>query len=672
MSRDGGDQEQEVLARLEMAAPALRKLVGHAAPTGKQRASRNFAMHAKMGCGVRALPTCPREAARRGRGGAAKAGRAGSATSTVDGTTSDGSAVEAKEIEQQAQRLRDLADRLMLLELRVAFLDDKIDGVALRDGQAAEEAEVVPFDGGHKLEQPVPAAEEPHAAAPAPVAVERVAAEPPAVAPVAGATQAEVAEVLAPGAEALRAKRKGQTAATVLRMLGAWSSAAVRGLQGRGAFALNTELKAAAEAVAAAAAAAWKAAAEKADAEEEAAAEASAVAKAAAEEAAEKAAAANADAKATAAVKAAEEKVTARKVTAVAAAAAKAAAQRAAAAEKAEAEFFSRSSRRLRRLARSADRAVGSEQKKLGHCGGWRRGVALTNCLPFFVVMIVALAGHNLHSTAPQQPQLEAGRAWVFDEYQSQAEPEGFKALEAVEEGESELNAEQMRSLHKNFDANGDGKVSFGEVMHFSALMRKEIAREDIVTDMQEMDANKDGKLSWEEVLQDLNQGAEGVHDERVLTEQESFQAADTNGNGFLDVKELPALVYPGTHQGALALATKFALKQKDSNGDGRLTPKEFWEGDAVEYEELAISEEEQADFAKLDKSRDGFLDLEELKAWESGKFHTEQAMQKLFELADRDGDMYVTADELATAREHLAGSDAQHHLMVWAEHLEL
>merc|ERR1712039_670170 len=104
----------------------------------------------------------------------------------------------------------------------------------------------------------------------------------------------------------------------------------------------------------------------------------------------------------------------------------------------------------------------------------------------------------------------------------------------------------------------------------------------------------------------------------------------------------------------------------------GLLTPKEFWEGDAVDDEDLSISEEEQADFKKLDVDGNGQLDLTEFKAWESGRFHTEEAMKKLFDIADRDSDMHVTADELSDAREQIAGSDAQYHLMEWAEHHEL
>jgi len=43
---------------------------------------------------------------------------------------------------------------------------------------------------------------------------------------------------------------------------------------------------------------------------------------------------------------------------------------------------------------------------------------------------------------------------------------------------------------------------------------------------------------------------------------------------------------------------------------------------------------------------------MEELRAWESGLFHTEAAMIKLIQIADKDGDMQATAEELENARE--------------------
>ena len=66
---------REVNSRLDMARPTLTSLVTagrSGAKTnipGAMRATRNFALHAELGCGKQALPTCGAEAKRRIRGG---------------------------------------------------------------------------------------------------------------------------------------------------------------------------------------------------------------------------------------------------------------------------------------------------------------------------------------------------------------------------------------------------------------------------------------------------------------------------------------------------------------------------------------------------------------------------------------------------------------------------
>jgi len=251
---------------------------------------------------------------------------------------------------------------------------------------------------------------------------------------------------------------------------------------------------------------------------------------------------------------------------------------------------------------------------------------------------------------------------------------------EGADEGveQDALTHDQMRGMHEKIDADKNGKVSLAEVMRFSEEMRKLIAVKDISTVMEEMDSDKDGKLSLPELLKDMDQWGEGDEEDkkeaaaRRELETAKFEAADANKDGLLDTQELPSLFYPETHDGVLELTATSTLRQKDGDGDGKLSPQEFWEGDQAEGEELSMSDEEQADFRKLDKDGDGFLSLQELKAWESGRFHTEEAMKKLFEIADKDSDLHVTAEELGGAREQIAGSDAQYHLMEWAEHHEL
>jgi len=146
----------------------------------------------------------------------------------------------------------------------------------------------------------------------------------------------------------------------------------------------------------------------------------------------------------------------------------------------------------------------------------------------------------------------------------------------------------------------------------------------------------------------------------------------DLNGDGVLDSEEVPSLFYPEVHDGVLSIVVAETMRIKDVNGDGKLTQKEFWEITEAEGDEAEMSEEENADFARLDLDQDGALNMEELKAWESGRFHVVEAMKKMFELADANADMHLGADELAAASEQLGASDAQYHLIEWAEYHEL
>jgi Ca2+-binding EF-hand superfamily protein len=238
---------------------------------------------------------------------------------------------------------------------------------------------------------------------------------------------------------------------------------------------------------------------------------------------------------------------------------------------------------------------------------------------------------------------------------------------------EHHLSVEQMHGVHSKMDRDNDGKVSMGEVLSFSHEMRKNLAMKDINAVLQEMDTDGDGKVGITEFLTEMDQHEGGTAEEqrRVHLDKERFKAADDDKNGVLDAQELPGLFYPEVNKAVLEVSTKATLDDKDKNKDGVLTPREFWELDGPEGAR-DIMAEELADFQRLDKDGSGTLDLAELNAWEAGHFHTEQAMQRLFDLADVDSDLHVTAEELANARGMIAGSEAQYHLMDWVESQEL
>jgi len=257
--------------------------------------------------------------------------------------------------------------------------------------------------------------------------------------------------------------------------------------------------------------------------------------------------------------------------------------------------------------------------------------------------------------------------------------------IEEIEQEGSEhqpLSAEEMHGIHKKMDANGDGKVSMAEVLAFSDSARRQILEREVETVLEEMDIDKDRKLSVQELVKDLDSwGGEDVkedeHEAATMKEVETakFGAADTNKDGLLDIHELPAMFYPDMHDGVLDLTTGQTLRQKDGDGDGLLSLQEFWRGgvpaDAPldqEGDELLITDDEKEEFQKLDADHSGKLDLQELKAFQSSRLHTEEAMRSLFELADKDKDMHLTAEELGAAREQIAGSEAYYPLVEWAE----
>jgi len=255
-------------------------------------------------------------------------------------------------------------------------------------------------------------------------------------------------------------------------------------------------------------------------------------------------------------------------------------------------------------------------------------------------------------------------------------EPGADSAEDLVEET---LSKDQLRALHGLFDANKDGQVSLQEVSEFSQRAGLSIAQKDVTALMEEIDASKDGKLHLDERIADIRKQAEGSDPEeekhlehRLKIEEMKFKVADTNGDGLLDREEVPGLFYPEVHDGVLAIVVAETMRSKDTNGDGKLSQKEFWEITQAEGDEAEISEEENADFSRLDLDHDGALNTEEMKAWESGRFHVEEAMKKMFEMADTNADMHLAADELVAASEQLEASDAQYHLMEWADHHEL
>jgi len=256
------------------------------------------------------------------------------------------------------------------------------------------------------------------------------------------------------------------------------------------------------------------------------------------------------------------------------------------------------------------------------------------------------------------------------------------------------LSAEQFASIHKKVDESGDGKVSLEELIGFSQVARRAVIKKEVDEGFLLMDSNDDGMISLDELLENTVGGPQKPEDNLNMEPQTAdeiaesantkeletakFKAADHNKDGFLDKDESIPVLYPEFNDGMLELIASSTMKTKDKNGNGELEHEEFFNSLHDEFNEFEEEKKqdalniEKADFEKLDLDKNGKINVEELKRWESGRFHTEDAMKGLFEVADEDDNKLVTASELNKARPLLANHVAIPHLQEWVEHYEL
>jgi len=226
------------------------------------------------------------------------------------------------------------------------------------------------------------------------------------------------------------------------------------------------------------------------------------------------------------------------------------------------------------------------------------------------------------------------------------------------------LTEEHLENLFKKFDANSDGKVTLEEVSTFAQKMRRVTANFELEGVLKPKDADKDGKLSLVEFS--------GKDEDKKGEMEAEFKKLDHNHDNFVDADELANLFHHHTNEKVETKLTYAALKEKDQDNNGVLSLEEFYHhiGTGDQHEE-DISKEDKEVFNKLDLDGSSTLTLKELRAWESGSFHAEQAVKMLFKHADVDMDNVLTSDEIHAARSEIArdpDSDTQMYLVQWAE----
>lgn len=279
--------------------------------------------------------------------------------------------------------------------------------------------------------------------------------------------------------------------------------------------------------------------------------------------------------------------------------------------------------------------------------------------------MLVALLGLAVEGAYKDPPNLEV------------IKPHGALAEGAPRDPSIAGNAltdVQLGKLHRLVDSSGDGLASMAEFERFAAVARGLAAKKDAAKWFEDLDINKDGELDSQEFRKEIDNWAAvddpGTDQEPGLKlELLKFQAADANRDGRLSKEELPGLFYPDTNPAVIKVVVEDSVARRDRDGDGKLDPSEFFADGSEEGVDLGITEQEQEDFDQLDLDGSGKLDAEEVGMWESGRFHQQNALKAMFEIADKDADEHLSHEEMQESRLKLAGSEVQFHLLEWVEH---
>merc|ERR1711972_205908 len=130
--------------------------------------------------------------------------------------------------------------------------------------------------------------------------------------------------------------------------------------------------------------------------------------------------------------------------------------------------------------------------------------------------------------------------------------------------------------------------------------------------------------------------------------ERLKFKTADKNKDGFLDLEELTACLYPETTDEILSKTVSYTFQTQDEDGDNQLTPTEYFQQEEGQKGEAYMSWEEQMkDFTVVDTDGSGKLSQEEVREWESGSLPTQATWKAFLKSHDKDADGSISTDEL-------------------------
>ncbi|CAG5127492.1 unnamed protein product [Candidula unifasciata] len=199
------------------------------------------------------------------------------------------------------------------------------------------------------------------------------------------------------------------------------------------------------------------------------------------------------------------------------------------------------------------------------------------------------------------------------------------------------LDREEAMEKLEDEDENGDGKVTFAEILQ----KQYGYTEEDLADVQKEEEEDEGGSNVFQLITDDKNR----------------FTAADVNKDGFLAEEEYIAYFQPYDFPHMYEVEMERAMKDLDKDGDGFISIQEFI-GENLD-EETRLSE--MTNFEELDKDKDGKLTPVELRPWAlpDNSEAADEEVDHLVTLCDADKDGHLSIDEIVAKEDEFLRSTA-------------
>ncbi|XP_060561988.1 calumenin-B-like isoform X1 [Ruditapes philippinarum] len=271
----------------------------------------------------------------------------------------------------------------------------------------------------------------------------------------------------------------------------------------------------------------------------------------------------------------------------------------------------------------------------------------------------------------------EHNNDYDHDAFLGQKEARDFDQLTPEE------SKEKLGIIVDKIDRNHDGVVTEDELQHWIQYVQKKYVIEDTDRMWKEHKLD-DAGLSWESYRKNTygyEYDPEEAEDfsEMVNRDTRKFKQADENGDGYLSKEEFASFLHPEEHEHMKDIVVLETMEDIDKDKDGKISLDEYIadiyneedddddddDDDEEDSDKDGVPdwvESEKDQFKNFrDKNMDGYLNLEEVRAWVIPEDYdnSKEETKHLFRESDVDRDGVLTKQEILDKYDIFVGSQA-------------